>query len=90
MVPAPLLSTFVFKEIGIGVGIGSGRLGTGLLLVPMPHGFLVTGGDSQVVGIGFLGFEEIGNVTPTDGKLVMTPSPDDRVLTSKWYNDKGT
>ena len=55
------LSTSGFRDIGLGMGGGSGSLAIGSFLpVPMPNGFLDTGGVSQVAGLGFLGsLEEI-------------------------------
>ena len=56
---------FGFKDIGLGMGGGSGSLATGSFLpVPMPNGFPVTGGVSQVAGLGFPGIGEIIGKVP--------------------------
>ena len=59
------LSMFGFKDIGLGMEGGSGRLAIGSFLpVPMPIGFLVTGGVIQVVGPGFPGIGDSSDMNP--------------------------
>ena len=56
---------FGFKDIGLGMEGGSGRLAIGSFRpVPMPIGFLATGGVIQVDGVGFLETGDTGNVNP--------------------------
>ena len=56
---------FGFKDIGLGMGGGSGSLAIGSFLpVPMPNGFPVTGGVSQVVGLGFPGIGDNDDMNP--------------------------
>jgi len=54
-----------FKGIGLGMGGGSGHLVIGSFLpIPMPIGFLVTGGVIQVAGLGFLGIGDSFDMNP--------------------------
>ena len=54
-----------FKDIGLGMGGGSGSLAIGSFLpVPMPNGFLDTGGVSQVAGLGCLAISDTVDLNP--------------------------
>ena len=58
-------SMFGYKDIGLGRRGGSGRLAIGsFLLIPMPIGFLVTGGAIQVAGLGFPDIGDNDDVNP--------------------------
>ena len=53
-----------FNDTEFGMGGGSGTLAIGSSLpVPMPNGFLATGGVNQVAGLGFLDIGDINDVT---------------------------